>query len=283
MRDFLKQWHPAFSAAIHIELKEEIQYLHIEEEHLLGKKPMQIDLLIIKKPKNVSIRKNIGQIFREHNIIEYKDPGDSLSVNDFYKVFGYACFYQSDTEKILEINPREITITFACYHYPRKLARHLQDVWGMQIRKAEEGIYYLEGTVFSIQLLLIGELSKEKNFWLQNLRDDLKSGGEIKELMEQYKMNKESKLYQDFMNLVVRANQQEMEEEAVMIDALRELFGDELTKAEAEASRRGMERGMQQGIQLAKGILQMARQGAKTEEIAAKYRISEQEVLELLN
>ena len=45
------QWHPAFSAAFHIELNDELENLHIEEEHMLSKKPLQIDMLIIKKKK----------------------------------------------------------------------------------------------------------------------------------------------------------------------------------------------------------------------------------------
>ena len=70
------QWHPAFSAALHIELEEELDVLYIEEEHMLSKKPMQVDVLIIKKEKDVPIRKNIGRIFRKYNIIEYKAPDD---------------------------------------------------------------------------------------------------------------------------------------------------------------------------------------------------------------
>lgn len=77
---------------MHIEFREEMEKLRFEEEHILGKKPMQIDLLIIKMKTEEKIRKNIGKIFREHNIIEYKSPEDYLSINDFYKVYGYACF-----------------------------------------------------------------------------------------------------------------------------------------------------------------------------------------------
>ena len=36
---------------------------------------------------------------------------DYLSINDFYKVYGYTCFYQSDTESVLEILPTELTVT----------------------------------------------------------------------------------------------------------------------------------------------------------------------------
>ena len=83
------QWHPAFYAGIQIELEAEADLLLFENEHQLGTKPKEIDVLIVKKERDVSIRKNIGRIFRTHNIVEYKSPKDYLSVDDFYKVYGY--------------------------------------------------------------------------------------------------------------------------------------------------------------------------------------------------
>ena len=115
------QWHPAFGAALRITLQDEMQYLEMHEEHLLSKKPLQMDILIIKKLQEVQIKKTIGRVFRKHNIIEYKSPDDSLSVNDFYKVYGYACIYQSNTDRIKEIDPEELTLTFVCSHYQREL------------------------------------------------------------------------------------------------------------------------------------------------------------------
>lgn len=47
MKDGKLQWHSAFYAAIRIELEEELAKVHMEEEQLLGKKPMQ--LVIIKE------------------------------------------------------------------------------------------------------------------------------------------------------------------------------------------------------------------------------------------
>ena len=80
------QWHPAFFAGIQIELEEEREYLSFENEHQLGTKPKEIDVLIIKKDGTHPIHKNIGKIFRGHNLIEYKSPADSLNIDDFYKV-----------------------------------------------------------------------------------------------------------------------------------------------------------------------------------------------------
>ena len=132
------QWHPAFGAALRITLQDEMKYLEMHEEHLLSKKPLQMDILIIKKTQDIQIKKKIGMIFRKHNIIEYKSPEDSLSVNDFYKVYGYSCIYQSNTDRVKEIDPEELTLTFACSHYPRKLLRHLETVRGMRAEYREE-------------------------------------------------------------------------------------------------------------------------------------------------
>ena len=82
------QWHPAFYAGLQIELQEDSDNLIFENEHQLGTKPKQIDALIIKKQKDISIKKNIGKIFRGHNIVEYKSPTDYLCIDDYYK--GYA-------------------------------------------------------------------------------------------------------------------------------------------------------------------------------------------------
>ena len=43
------QWHPAFGAALRITLQDEMKYLEMHEEYLLGKKPLQMDILLIKK------------------------------------------------------------------------------------------------------------------------------------------------------------------------------------------------------------------------------------------
>lgn len=56
----------------------------------------------MKKLKETTIKKSIAKLFRNHNIIEYKAPDDYLSINDFYKVYGYACIYQSDTDQHLK-------------------------------------------------------------------------------------------------------------------------------------------------------------------------------------
>ena len=110
------QWHPAFQASIQIEFEAEAEKLTFEPEHLLSKKPMQMDELIIKVAENEVIHKNIGRIFKRYNIIEYKSPDDNLTINDFYKVYGYCCFYRQN----LRDSTTRINYYFHMQPFPHK-------------------------------------------------------------------------------------------------------------------------------------------------------------------
>ena len=281
------QWHPAFFAVIQIELEDE-PGLEFLEEYELSKKPMRIDTLIIRKNGEQPIHKKIGRIFRKYNLIEYKSPDDSLSINDFYKVYGYACFLQSDTERVHEIPMTDITITFVCNHYPRKMFQLLEKERGIIPRKVSPGIYYLEPDSIPIQLLISHELPPEENRWLNSLRDDLESTNEIPELLEDYKHHKNSRLYRAAMDLITRANQSKVKEVQSMCDALFELFqetdkyAESMKKATDDGVTQGITQGRSQGITLTKMIFKLSMQGESPASIAEQCGISEKEVQQIL-
>ena len=202
------QWHPAFDAALQIEFGDEAKYLEFDPEHLISKKPMQIDV--------------------------YKSPEDDLDIDDFYKTYAYACLYKSDTEAVDLIPADELTITFVCYHYPRNMLRKLEQDRKMAVEQQDSGIYYLIGDAIPIQLVIVPKLSKEHNYWLNNLRNDLKAGSEIKNFIESYSKNKNSKLYQALADAVMRANWVKLKEGSNMCEALKELFADDLKELFAD-------------------------------------------------
>ena len=212
MKEKLLQWHSAFYAGIQIELEEEADYLIFENEHMLSTKPMQVDVVIIKNNSERVIRKNIGRIFKKYNIVEYKSPDDYLSVDDFYKVHGYACFNKSDSKKVNEIKVDEVTITFVCSHYPRELMKHLVKNNRYIIDKKELGIYYILGDMFPIQILVTSELSEENNLWLRNLTNNLKDAITAERLVREYEKKQHNRLYSSVMDVVVRANVEKFEE-----------------------------------------------------------------------
>ena len=236
------QWHPAFDVALQIELGDEAKYLEFDPEHLISKKPMQIDVLV-KNEKHVKLRKNIGRIFRQYNIIEYKSPEDDLDIDDFYKTYAYACLYKSDTEAVDLIPADELTITFVCYHYPRNMLRKLKQDRKFSVEQQDSGIYYLIGDAIPIQLVIVPKLSKEHNYWLNNLRNDLKAGSEIKNFIENYGKNKNSKLYQSLADAVMRANWEKLKEGSNMCEALKELFADDLRESREQGIIEGRNAG----------------------------------------
>lgn len=151
-------------------------------------------------------------------------------------MYAYACLYQSDTDRVMEVDPEEITLTFVCMRYPRKLLGHLKKARGMKVIRQGDGIYYLEGDALAMQLLVTRELSERDNYWLQHLRGNLKEGRELQDLMERYERHRHSKWYQAAMDLIVRANWDRMKEEKEMCEALRELFADELQESKERVS-----------------------------------------------
>ena len=250
------QWHPAFYADIQIELEDERDNLIFENEHQLGTKPMEIDVLVIKKKKDISISKNLGRIFRKYNIIEYKSPTDYMSVNDFYKVCGYAFFYKSNTVTENEIPVNEITISLVSSAYPRKLIRHLQEFWGWQIKLEDKGIYYICGFKIPIQIIVTEQLSGEKNLWLRSLTDRIKDQNHMKRLLNEYREKQGNMLYESVMQMIVRANGKKFQEVDCMCEALNEIIQMQFEQKLKERMQQGEEQGMREGIEkgMEKGI-----------------------------
>ena len=238
---------------------------------------MQIDVLV-KNEKNIKITKNIGRIFRQHNIVEYKSPEDYLNIDDFYKVYGYTCIYKTEVEKVNQIPAGELTITLVGYRYPREMLKNLKNERNISIESVENGIYYLHGDAIPIQLIVVPELSIGNNYWLNKLRNDLKSGGEIKLFMKEYEKNKDSKLFQALADTVMRANWKEAEEERKnMSDVLKEIFAKEFEEYMEEGMQKGMQKGMEAGMQkgMEAGIekgMEEGRQKGKIELLIKKYK-----------
>ena len=233
------QWHPAFYAGLQIEFAHEADKLIFENEHHIGTKPKQIDVLVVKKEANTSIKKNIGRIFRKHNIIEYKSPDDTLTIDDFYIVYAYACLYKADTNIVNSISAQDITITFVCSHFPRSLTKYLNKERHYEIQSVESGIYYVYGDFFPIQLLITQELTNEQNLWLHNLTNNIHDSKVITTLLNEYEQHHEEKYYQSVMNVITKANTRKFKEVTGMCEALEEIYlsvhGERLKREQQEA------------------------------------------------
>lgn len=239
MEDKKLQWHPAFQAALQIELEEDREFLEFQEEYNLNKKPLQIDTLVISMKPGGSIRKTIGRIFRRYNVVEYKNPKAYINMNDFHKVMAYACLYQANTKKVREIPPEEITVTLVGNRYPRKLVRYLTSMEHVRVEPAYPGIYYVSGLLFPLQIVISRKLPPEEYVWLSRLRDDLTVEKDIESLSRAYKGKDHDPLYSAAMEFIVRANRKEYEEGLDVCQALEELFEGKLNEREAKGEAKG--------------------------------------------
>ena len=127
--------------------------------------------------------------------------------------------------------------------YPRELIRHLKEVRHYTIDNPEEGIYYVIGDILPIQIIVTNRLSPEKNLWLYSLTDTLKDMSVTK--------NKENQLYQAVMEIIVKANENQLKEgKRDMCNALLELMKDELDEKREEGIKEGESLGVNRINQL---------------------------------
>ena len=154
-------WHPGFLGAMELEFRKYRKALIFDDEHSLSKEPLKMDLLIIRKDKSVSITNQIGEIFREHNIWEYKSPDDGLTIDDYFKTVGYAYLYKGLGKTVNGISGEELTVSLARDIHPDQLFSALVKSGGT-IDQKYPGVYYINGVVkIPTQVIVTGELDKE--------------------------------------------------------------------------------------------------------------------------
>lgn len=153
----LIQWHTGFVHAMRLYLMDYEDDIEFNDEFQLTRKPLIIDLTVVKKPDDLVIDNNIGRFFRKHNILEYKSPRDELNLETFYKVQAYALLYMIAPGNCeangAPINEKDITVTIVRAAYPRELIKDLTE-HGYTVLEQPNNIYYIEGAQFPIQIVV---------------------------------------------------------------------------------------------------------------------------------
>ena len=174
-------WHEAHFEAIKQDLHQYKEWLSLISEYQLTQKALIMDVLIIKKDPNVAITKNIGRIFRSHNLVEYKSEKDSLGTYDYNKVLAYALLYSSIEKVPLE----DITVTFSLTVRPLKLFKYLKNVRGLDFDNAADGITYIMGDILPVQIIESTKQSEDENPFLKFLRSGIKAD-EMSKALKKY-------------------------------------------------------------------------------------------------
>lgn len=235
MNEIKIQWHPGFVAAINLELAENRDDLIYEKEYNLNTKPLGIDLLVIKKDKDVQISNEIGRMFKGHNILEYRSPEDRMDIDFFYKAGAYASLYKAYGETVDERKAEDITVSLVREAKPDGLFRYFRE-HKVEVSNPYPGIYYvLDGVLFFTQVIVTRELNGKNHGWLKSLSDKLKKE-EMEALLKRARSlsgKLERELADAVLEVSVKANREIVEElkgDEAMCQALLEIMEPEINK-----------------------------------------------------
>ena len=243
MNEIKIQWHPGFVAAINLELAENRDDLIYEKEYNLNTKPLEIDLLVIKKDKDVQIANEIGRMFKGHNILEYRSPEDRMDIDSFYKAGAYASLYKAYGETVDERKADDITVSLVREAKPDGLFRYFRE-HKVGVSNPYPGIYYvLDGVLFFTQVIVTRELDGKTHGWLKSLSDKLKKQ-EMEALLNRArslsgKLDRE--LADAVLEVSVKANREIVEElkgDEAMCQALLEIMEPEIKQIVRQATEK---------------------------------------------
>ena len=146
-----------------LSLREYYDRIEVHTGYELNKKPRKIDCLIIdKKDDTVFTDNDITRIFAKHNIIELKNPYETVNIRTIWKTISYAAQYMS--ERINDKPPfaNDVTVSIIRTAKPRKAMAQLQEM-GYNVSNPFPGIYYISGMAdFKTQIVVTSELKGDK-------------------------------------------------------------------------------------------------------------------------
>ncbi len=242
MEDTKIQWHAAFVSAMDLELAQNRSDLEYYKEYNLNTKPLEVDLLVIKKDAGIEITNEIGKLFRGHNIVEYKSPDDHLNIDSFYKAGAYASLYKSYGKTVDERRAGDITVTLVRERKPSGLFTYFKE-HGITYTNPYKGIYQVTNTVlFPTQIIVTKELNSKEHVWLKALSGQMEKQQmrELLEKIEKLDLKIDRELADSVLQVSIGANKQVVEElrgDENMCQALLEIMEPEINKIKAEVTR----------------------------------------------
>jgi hypothetical protein len=98
-------WHPLLANIPRWQLD---SHYYLDEEVPVGRKPLQIDLLLLHKeegelpPSACQMLAGVVEHLNEFTLVEFKSPSDTLRAGDFQTFLAYALLYRAQNDPALE-------------------------------------------------------------------------------------------------------------------------------------------------------------------------------------
>ena len=233
-------WHSAMFGAVNLILKPYKYNLILEREYLLNLMPRRIDCMIFKKDKNIPIDVDAFQLFRRHNVVEFKSYLDDLNIDVVWTTISYAMQFMSQEEHIGDRPGEDISITIFRSSYPRTLFTQLGKL-GWTVEEKYHNVYYLTGYInLPIQVVVARDLGEEY-LPLLILTGNAKESDIRKFLEFREKLTDNSD--KEFADAVVWASAEanreifeKLKEEDKMTGVLRDIMKDDFAKERQEGA-----------------------------------------------
>lgn len=140
-------WHPLLASLLRWQLGE--HYL-LEEEVPVGKKPLQIDILLLRRvqgalsPEARRMLAGLAEYLNEWTLLEFKSPSDTLRTGDFQTFLAYALLYRAQQLPLLPVERLTLLVVA-----PRLSKPYRDELTVCNVTPAEEqpGIWRLSGGV----------------------------------------------------------------------------------------------------------------------------------------
>ena len=201
-------WHAGFEALLRIETHKYADRVHIRTEEEIGEVPPRTDYVILVEDEEVDWEKAIFRIFRRINILEYKNPHDSLNERVLRKVCGYANLYIGVAEHEGERPAEQVTVSvFRAVKNPELFEEMEKE--GMLVRNGTPGIYHVKGyTDLPFQIIITGELKGDEYAAYRALTDKVDEA-DVKRILEGVGQVKDDVIrehYRVLLQLVIEKN-----------------------------------------------------------------------------
>ena len=227
-------WHTAFEAFLRLKTYG-YENISIRTEVEIGMDAPRTDYLILIDNETHTLEDKIFKIFRKINILEYKNPNDSLNKRVIYKIIGYANLLIGTAERENDIPEDQVTISI--FRSTKNLALWNElEKSGKLINTDTSGIYYITRiTELPFQIVITSELKGEEYAVCRALTDKANETDIIHIIKHAENQTNDSirEYYKIFLDLIAEKNPDiftKIRRDHTMRGALMEIMKDDVNK-----------------------------------------------------
>ena len=249
-------WHTAFEAFLRFTMHK-YKGVTIQTEVEIGTDAPRTDYLILTEDELQEFKEAIFKIFKKVNLIEYKNPRDSLNKRVIFKIIGYASLLIGTAERKGDMPESQVTISIFRAAKNPKLFKEMEEA-GELVKTDTPGIYHVKNlTSLPFQIVITSELEGEEYAACRALTDRAREA-DVKRVLENVSKETDDiirEYYGTFIELVADKNPEmfeEMREEKDMktkYPTIMRIFGEDLKQLAEEQAKQQMEEQVKQQVE----------------------------------